>query len=166
LREARVKHAWLVAVVALAGCGGGRDVVPPSNDVISNEPTPGPRTAGSYQYVARRPGAVVGLAEARGIPDAVARAAVDHVADALASCAAERARGGDPGGAARLVAHVDGNGVVGAASLRLDPGAGPAASAVLCFVAPVKSLVFSPIDAGGERGLALEALWGRGANGP
>jgi hypothetical protein len=161
-----VKRALLVAIAGVAGCGGGRDVVPPSNDVIANAPMQVARSPGGYEYVARRPGAVVGLAEARGIPDAVAHAAVDRIADALASCAAERARAGDPGGAARLVAHVDGNGVVGAASLRIDPGAGPAAGAVLCFVAPVKNLVFSPTDAGGERGLALEALWGRGANGP
>jgi hypothetical protein len=161
-----VKRALLVAMASLAGCGGGRDVVPPSNDVIANGPPSAARTPGGYEYVARRPGAVVALAEARGIPDGIVRAAVNQVADALASCAAERARAGDDGGAARLVAHVDRNGVVGAASLRLDPGAGPAASAVLCFVAPVKSLVFSPIDAGNERGFALEALWGRSANGP
>ena len=162
-----MKRAWVVAVAAVAGCGGGRDVVPPSNDVVSNDAVTPAHTPSGYEYVARRPGAVVGLAEARGIPEGIARLAVDHVADALASCAAERARAGDnAGGAARLVAHVDGNGIVSGASLRLDPGGGAAANAVLCFVAPAKNLVFPPIDAGGERGIALEALWGRGANGP
>ncbi len=165
MRLARPARALLVAAT-LSGCSGSRDVVPPSNDVITNAPSPKSGAPGDYEYVARRPGAVVGLAEARGIPMPVAQAAVDHIADALASCAAERARAGDKaGGAARLVAHIDGNGVVGDASLRVDPGSGSAASAVLCFVAPAKNLVFPPVDAG-QRGFAIEALWGPRSNGP
>jgi hypothetical protein len=141
-------------------CGGGRDVIPESRDVVASVPTPGQGSEG-YQYVARRPLAVVGLAEARGIDLEIARAAVDHLADRLDACVTEEGRNGPPvEGAARVVAQIDANGNVAATSVRVDPGAGAASSAVVCLVAPTKLLTFPPAE-GAARGLAIEALWGR-----
>jgi hypothetical protein len=161
---------FLASAAACSG-SGARDVVPPSRDVVTSADAPrrpsDPNAA--YEYVARRPGAVVALAEARGLPAELARAAIDHVADALASCAEQRRRAGVPAdGAARIIAQIEPTGIVGAASLRVDPGRpgqGAAESAVLCFAAPVKALVFDPVDAHAAgattaRGLAIEALWG------
>lgn len=147
--------------VACAGAGGeGRDTVPESRDVVVNTPQPQANDQG-YDYVARRPLAVVALAEARGIDPAIARAAVDRLADALDACATEEGRKGTLAqGAARVVAQIDGDGRVAGASLRVDPGPGVAQNAVVCLVAPTKMLVFPPAD-GGARGMAIEALWGR-----
>ncbi len=155
----------LCGVSGLATCAspgdGGRDVVPPSSDVVVDASTPS-RSTEEYEYVARRPGAVVALAEARGIAPGVAQEVVDHLADSLATCGAEH---GSRQGAARLVAQIDDNGAVTAANVRVDPGAGVAESAVLCLAAPAKVLVFPPSDAG-ARGFAIEALWGLVPSGP
>ena len=51
------------------------------------------------------------------------------------------------------------DGAIGGVSLRIDPGGGTPAVALLCLVAPIKLLSFPPADAG-ARGLAVEALWG------
>jgi hypothetical protein len=119
-----------------------------------------PDRGAGYDYVARRPLAVVALAEARGVDPAVARAAIDRLADALDTCATEEGRKGTlASGAARVVAQISPEGVVQQTSLRVDPGSGVLQNAVLCLVAPTKMLVFPPVDAG-ARGLAIEALWG------
>jgi hypothetical protein len=104
---------------------------------------------------------VVALAEARGIEDAIARAAVDRLADVLDPCVAGQAQSGaTPDGAARVIAQIDAKGAVVNASLRVDPKTGVAATAVLCLLSPAKSLTFPPAP-GGDRGIAIEALWGR-----
>lgn len=162
-------RASLVAAVALtlAACasagGGGRDVVPESHDVQVNGPAPAASGQQGYDYVAKRQLSIVGLAEARGVDPDVARAAVDRVADALDSCAAEASRRGAlTQGAARVVARIDERGLVSGTSVKIDPGSGVITTAVACFVAPVKMLVFPPIEAGAaERGIAVEALWGQ-----
>ena len=146
----------------LFACGGGaRDVVPESRDVVSNGPRPAQGTEG-YDYVARRPLAVVALAEARGIEPLTARAAVDRLADRLDACVTDQARGGaHVEGAARVVAQIAANGDVSATSVRIDPGeSGAAESAVVCLVAPMKLLTFPPGE-GAARGIAIEALWGQ-----
>jgi hypothetical protein len=121
---------------------------------------PATRTAGGYEYVAKRPLAVVALAEARGIPPDVARLAVDQIADSLDVCTTEQGSGGTvPRGAARVIAQVGQSGAVEATSVHIDPGAGVPAAALLCLVAPIRQLAFPAADAG-ARGLAIEALWG------
>jgi hypothetical protein len=151
--------------VVLSSClscaaSAGRDTVPASTDVVADAGG-SPRSAEGYEYVARRPLSVVALAEARGIEPAIARAAVDHLADAADACAADERRKGAPvQGAARVVAQIDGDGRVLGTNVRLDPGPGVAPSAVLCVVAPVRLLTFPPAD-GGARGIAIEALWGQ-----
>jgi len=138
----------------------GRDTVPSSRDVVAADAGGPSRSAEGYEYVARRPLGVVALAEARGIEPAVARAAIDHLADAVDACAEDERRKGTPvEGAARVVAQIDGDGRVAGATVRVDPGPGVAQSAVLCLVAPARLMTFPPAD-GGMRGLAIEALWG------
>ncbi len=148
----------------LLSCGGAnRDVVPESHDVVrhGSGPARGPE---GYDYVARRPLAVVALAEARGIEAVTARAAVDRLADRLDACVTEEARSGGPiEGAARVVARIADNGDVAATNVRIDPGAGAGAaqSAVVCLVSPLKLLTFPPAEGAAERGIAIEALWGQ-----
>jgi hypothetical protein len=150
----------LAVTLSLTRCAGasGNDVVGPSRDVV--QAGPATRTTDGYEYVAKRPLAIVALAEARGIPLDIARVAVDQIADALDVCTTEQGSGGTvPRGAARVIAQVGPSGVVEATSVRVDPGAGVSAAALLCFVAPVRRLGFPAADAG-ARGLAIEALWG------
>ena len=113
-----------------------------------------------YDYIARRPLAVVALAEARGVDPArgprgnrAARRRARHVRDPGG------AKGHALNGAARVVVQIDGDGRVAADQRRIDPGAGVAQNAVVCLVAPAKMLAFPPADAG-TRGMAVEALWG------
>jgi hypothetical protein len=150
----------LAASLSCAGGGGeGHDVVPPSRDVRVTDA--GAASAQGYAYVARRPLAVVALAEARGVDADVARAAVDRLADALDTCATNEGQKGTlVDGAARVIAQIDDGGNVAGTSVRIDPGAGVAQNAVICLVAPMKMLSFPPSDAG-ARGMAIEALWGR-----
>lgn len=156
----------LAVLSSCAGTGGeGHDVVPESRDVqVRGGGAGGRDSTQGYDYVARRPLAVVALAEARGLDPAIARLAVDRLADALDACATDRARapgaGGALDGAARVVAQIDPNGTIAATSLRVDPGSGVAESAALCLVAPLRMLTFPPVDAG-ARGIAVEALWGK-----
>jgi hypothetical protein len=147
--------------LAAFACGGGtgRDVVPETHD--TRGPAGPVQDPQGYEYVARRPLALVALAEARGIAPAVARSAVDQLADALDTCVTLRGRsGGHVDGAARVVAAIDDSGSVMSPKVRIDPGEGVAASAVVCLVAPVRLLTFPAADAG-ARGIAVEALWGR-----
>ena len=144
----------------LLGCGGaGHDVVPESRDVVSDSRAPAQGAEG-YEYVARRPLAVVALAEARGIETVTARAAVDRLADRLDACVTDQARNGGPvEGAARVIAQIDRTGAVAATRVRIDPSASNASTAVVCLVAPMKLLTF-PSGEGDGRGIAIEALWG------
>jgi hypothetical protein len=155
--------ALLAGGACALACGGmaGRDVVPESVDVrVTDASAPAPPAERGYEYVARRPMALVALAESRGISQDVAREAVDRLADALDACATEQGRKGHPvDGAARIVAPIEQDGTVGPPSLRVDPAPGVAQSAVICLAAPVRLLTFPSADAG-TRGLAIEALWG------
>jgi len=156
-----VRAALFVALLtSCAGSGGeGHDIVPQSHDV-QVQGTDSTRSQG-YDYVAKRPLAVVALAEARGLDPLVAKAAVDRLADSLDTCATDQGRKGAlVDGAARIAVQIDGDGNIAGTNVRVDPGAGVAETAVLCFVAPVKMLTFPPADAG-ARGFAVEALWGR-----
>ena len=136
-------------------------MVPESHDVRVLDAGSATEGAQGYEYVARRPLALVALAEARGLAPDVAREAIDRLADALDACATDQGRKGSRiDGAARVVAPIAESGSVGVPSVRLDPGPGVAESAVVCLVAPVRLLTFPPVEAG-ARGIAIEALWGR-----
>jgi hypothetical protein len=106
--------------------------------------------------------AAVALAESRGLDAAVARAAVDRLAEILGTCAAPAPDGGTAAaGAARVVARIDAGGTVVATSVRVDPPGPAVTQAALCLVAPLRRLTF-PAAGDDTRGLAVEALWGPG----
>lgn len=162
------RAAALLALASLAAlsCAGGAgeadpDAHPAWREVRVTDPAAADPGAQGYEYVARRPLAVVALAEARGLDPLAARAAIERLADALDTCATEEGRKGTlSSGAARLVAQIADDGSVAQTSLRVDPGAGILQNAVVCLVAPAKMLSFGPTDAG-ARGIAIEALWGK-----
>lgn len=161
-RPGAVRRGVVIAAscAAVAACGGGgRDVVPESRDVVADTRA-SPQGVQGYEYVARRPLAVVALAEARGLESITAHAAVDRLADRLDACITDLARaGGSVEGAARVVAKIDPSGSVAATQVRVDPGAASASNAVVCLVAPLKLLTFPAAEAEG-RGIAIEAIWG------
>jgi hypothetical protein len=144
------------------GCAT-RDSIPETHDVHQTA-SPAP-SEDAYVHVARRPLAVIGLAEARGMSNELASRAVDHLADALDSCATELGRQGKlVDGTARIVAMVGADGAVGGLNVKLAPGAAVAANALLCLVTPLKLTTFDAgeaSDAGSAaRGFAIEASWG------
>jgi hypothetical protein len=147
----------VVFVLALvAACSPSpRDVVPESHDV---RVTPDGGGGETYVYVARRAHGVVALAEARDMADDDVRAMVDRVADDFERCAStlesDRLL---VEGAARIVAVAGPNGTP-LLNVRLAPGEAVAKNALLCLVAPVRSLAFPPAKSG-TPGLAIEATW-------
>jgi hypothetical protein len=121
-----------------------------------------PKQQETYVYVARRPLAIVGLAEARGMDEALARATTDKIADALDTCATEQARQQKlVDGSGRVVAQIGAGGQVEGTKVTFEPGQGIVANGLLCLAAPVRLMTFPPND-GGARGFAIEALWGPG----
>ena len=157
-----MKRVVALLLASCAGAGGeGHDVVPPSHDVQVRGDDGHDPSAQGYDYVAKRPLAVVALAEARGLDPTVAHAAVDRLADSLDTCATDQGRQGRlVDGAARIAVQIDEMGNIAGSTVKIDPGPGVAENAALCFVAPVKMLTFPPAD-GGARGFAVEAIWGR-----
>ena len=152
--------AIAIVGVSCAGTGGdgSRDFTVASRDVRVADA--GETVAAGYEYVARRPLAVVALAESRGIEEGTARAAVDVLAETLDACATREARNGTLArGAARVVAQIAPDGSVAQTTVRVEPGGAVMKNAVLCLLAPVKMLSFPAVDAG-ARGVAIEALWG------
>jgi len=157
----------LLAGASIASCsagGGARDVVPESRDVRGVDPATAPPAPDAYEYVARRPLTTVGLAEGRGLPREVAQRATDSVADAMQRCGADAAAQGKwVKGAARVIARIGPDGNLSGLQVKVSPGTEVAANAILCFIAPIKSLTFSPADADAgttPRGIAFEAAWG------
>lgn len=135
---------------------GPRDIAVDAPHVVGSADAGGAAaTNDTYVYVARRRHGVVGLAEARGMTDAEARAIVDRIADDLESCAQRLdAQGALVEGAARLVAVADAAGTP-AVNVKLAPGGAVAQNALMCLVAPVRSIPFPK-----SGGLAVEATWG------
>jgi hypothetical protein len=115
----------------------------------------------TYAYVAKRAHSIIGLAEARNLPDDVARAAVDRLADGLETCVREEACRNTVGssGAARIAVHIDGGGAVRETAVRLSSETGAARVGALCLVVPMRLMTYPPNGSGSDRGLAVEALW-------
>jgi len=153
------------ASVALFGCGAGGDAeradVPDGTGDIRVYDAGAARAPGSYDYVAQRPLAIVGLAEARGMSKETANATVDTIADALDGCARRLdAAGKLTSGAARVVAIIDKGGAIAGLKPTFSAGGGVEANAILCLVAPIKQLTFEPTSNDAQRGIAIEATWG------
>jgi hypothetical protein len=172
----------LVAVLA-GGCASGKDVVPETRDVHADTTAgggpgagagagggAGAGTAGSggaaggYDYVARRPRAIVALAEGRGLSREVAVMATDRVADQMETCSEDLLHKGQlVRGAARVVVKIAPDGTLSGMAVKTSPGTAVAANAILCFIAPVKALTFPPESAAApDRGIAFEATWDPG----
>lgn len=162
-----VTLALLAPLAGGAACNGGpKDATEHTTDIkVADAGEPA-----SYGYVARRPRAVVGLAEARGFDDSTSRATIDRLANALSACAADLAKQGKlVEGAARLLVPVDDGGIVGTPQVVFAPGPAVAANGLLCVIAPVRMLTFPPLagDGGsvrsagaGTRAMAIEVAWG------
>lgn len=180
--RARAVHAAATALVlalatavACGGCGpGGRDVVVREADPAGGPTAPSPAgpdgggggTKEAYEHVARRPHVVLALAEARGVPAADARAFTESLAASFERCADdEAARGALVAGAARLVVVGGRAGGVAAHKLVVAPGADVAAVALVCLVAPARSLPLprasarAAAEGRADVGLAFEASW-------
>jgi hypothetical protein len=144
--------------MAAMACAAPRDVVPESRDVTAAPPA----AAAGYEYVARRPLGVVGVAESRGLAPEVVKAVADRIANVVDICATNLAREGRLVPAAgRIAAHIDRDGTPVGLSITVTPGPGPTANALLCFVSPFRLVRFPAADVDpADRGLALEATWG------
>jgi hypothetical protein len=163
LRPGVLAIGLALSSLAATGCAS-RDAIPETRDVHQTA-SPSP-SDDAYVHLARRPLAVIGLAEARGMTNDIAGRAVDHLADALDSCATDLGRQGKlVDGTARIVAMIGADGAVSGLNVKLAPGAAVAANALLCLVTPLKLTTFDPADgadggAGVQRGFAIEASWG------
>ena len=115
----------------------------------------------TYVYIAKRPLAVVGLAEARAMSNADAKSAVSHIADALDACVTDAGRtsGTAPAGVARIVAQIAPDGSVAGTNLTVAPGGAVLAIALRCLDAPIKLMSFPP-STETRRGFAIEVKWG------
>lgn len=139
-----------------------RDYVPETHDVRSNDvdAAPPPRP-GAYAYVARRPLGAIGLAGVRNMSDADARRFVDVAADEMERCAeGQRADGTLVDGAARLVVGGTPQGHAQIGQMEIAPGGAVAANALLCLVAPIKTLPFPPAAPEKTPAILLEVTWG------
>jgi hypothetical protein len=159
--------ARLVALagLALVACGAGGDtdhpLAPDGAGDIRVYDAGAQRAPGSYDYVAQRPLAIVGLAEGRGLSKDVADATVDTIADALDGCAKRlEGEGKLASGAARVVAIIDKGGMIAGMKPTFSAGGAVEANAILCLVAPMKQLTFAPTSDDAQRGIAIEATWG------
>jgi hypothetical protein len=144
----------LLAAFVACSPSGPRDVAGENKDVrVQGAPDAGP-PADAYAYVARRPHGVVALAEARDMSDDDAHAIIDKLAGDLESCATRlESEHTLVEGAARIVAIAQPQGPP-ALNVKLAPGGDVARNALMCLVAPIRSL---PLAKGG---LAIEYTWG------
>ena len=161
-----MKKGSLLFLASTLACGGTRDIVPETHDVRAGAVTH-PDGGGSgggegYVYIAKRPLGAVALAEARGMSDEIASRAVDHLADALDTCATELGRQGKlVDGAARVVVMIGNDGTVAGLNVKLSPGSAVAANAILCLITPLKLTTFPVVQGdAGARGMAIESTWG------
>jgi hypothetical protein len=164
---ARRRGSLALCLAALAcalgcalGCGGGRDFIPETHEVHGVTRTP--HDTGGYEYIAKRPLGVVGLAEARGMDPADVARVVDHLADSLEACSEDLAKNGKlVNGAARIAAEVSSGGTPVGLALKVAPGSAVMANALLCFITPFKLTSFPAVSPETPaRGLAIEATWG------
>lgn len=151
-----------LAVVLVVACSpsGPKDVAGENKDVRVQPSADAGTPSDAYAYVARRPHGVVALAEARQMSDDEAHAIIDKLASDLESCAtrleSERTL---VEGAARIIAVAQPSGPP-ALNVKLAPGGDVAQNALMCLVAPIRSL---PITKGA---LAIEYTWGPNKAGP
>lgn len=159
----RAGATLLAALAASAGAGcspGPRDVAGENRDVRVAAGEADAGAGDAYAHVARRPRAVVALAESRHMREEEARAFTERLADDVETCAARlEERGELVDGAARIVAIAGPRGTAEGLNVRLAPGGAVAQNALLCLLAPLRALPFPPSTDGQQGGLALEVTW-------
>jgi hypothetical protein len=148
----------------LTACGNGqtRDTVPETHDVRVLDASAPSRSQDGYEYVARRPLAVIGLVGERNMDADTAHRVMDRLADSLDACVASQSQKGLPHqGAARVVAQIAPDGGIEGTKVTYDPGAGTSVieSAGVCLLSPLQMLTFAHAE-GERRKFAFEALWG------
>jgi len=134
-----------------------------------------------YVYVARRPLAIVALAESRELETALAIRVVDQLADVADTCLTNLGREGQLGaGALRIVLEWNDDGSLAGINRTFSPEKGALATGLLCVVHPAQTLVLAPLsaeekrsratrpmaEAARKRAMAIESTWGSsfGAN--
>ncbi len=154
-----MRLAVACALCALSCAGANRDVVPETHDVRAGES--GSDKQDSYAFIARRPMGFVALSNEHGLGPEIASGAVGHLADSLDACATGLARNGRlVDGAVRVSATIGPEGSVSVSHVTVAPGDAVAANALLCVIAPLKMITFTPVDAKAQRGIAIDASWG------
>lgn len=153
---------WMLSVIAssalVAACPPPRDVVPDTHDVRGQPDATAPQEG--YAYVVRRPHGVVGLVGSRNMRDEDAHRFSDRIADELEACARRlEAEGALAEGAASLVIVATNRGAPEVNDLRVASGPGVAKTALLCLIAPIRSMNFVPGEASS---MGVEVTWGPG----
>jgi hypothetical protein len=159
----------LAALLLLGGCperpvdsayevqavdGGGVPSLPPASARTATDG--GISDQGGYEWIAKRPGVTVAIAEARGVDRARLEAVGAVIADAFSRCVRERRT--PPSGALRVVVALQESGVVSGFNLTASEDA--RLLAVLCFVAPAKAQNYGVLQKTDRApGIAFEAVW-------
>lgn len=113
-----------------------------------------------YEHVAKRPHGTLAIAESRGMTRGDAIAAVDELADRFERCAGSlQAQGLLVEGAARIIAEQDATWSAPATSVRLAPGDAVAQNALLCLIAPLRSMQLKASSPKAKAALAIESTW-------
>jgi len=152
-----VPVAALFATIAFGCAAGPRDVLDESH---GNADASAPPPQAGYAYVAKRGAIVVALADAQGVTDEDAHAAIDRIADAANACV-NRSKN-VARGAMRVVLSIDDGGVPGIPQVTYSPPES-AAIGLLCVLVPIRMSSFGHAegDAGaGARGVTIESAWG------
>jgi hypothetical protein len=111
---------------------------------------------GGYEWITKRPGVTVAIAEARGVERARLETVGAAIADAFSRCVRERAK--PPSGALRLVIALQESGVVTGFNLTASEDA--RVLALVCFVAPAKAQNYGMVQKTDRTpGVAFEAVW-------
>jgi hypothetical protein len=116
----------------------------------------------AYEYIAKRAFATVAVAESRGLDAERVKVLTERLATTLSDCASQPASSAERG-TLRLVIALDSKGQITGTSLTVSEET-VRKTALLCFVAPAKTLAYgAPMPTLNQRsaGIAFEALWGK-----
>lgn len=119
-------------------------------------PQPANEQGGDYEWIARRGGVTLAVAESRGVDRERVAAVGMNLLVAFERCASERRS--PPSGAMRVVLGLDPSGHVTGFNLTAADAA--RVLTLVCFVAPAKTLSFGAVENTVRApGVAFEAVW-------
>ncbi|MBX3230015.1 MAG: hypothetical protein KIT84_25725 [Labilithrix sp.] len=155
-----MRFALPFAIVVACSPSSPRDIVPVTRDVRGEAEAIDAGAGDVYEHVVKRPHGTIAIAESRGMARADAIAIADELADRFERCAAAlQEQGLLVEGAARIVAEQDASWSAPATSVRLAPGGAVAQNALLCLVAPLRSMQLKPSKPNVRAGVAIESTW-------